>query len=143
MGSIVGVMMAARIKAMIIATFLFSLSHFGETIPILAKKVVRTGSSKTPEYVGKYKDTTYPEKTQYRDDNRPTGANLPTLAEVAIRLIREYARGKERENVHYRSKIDGIQDYSEELFNAGWIPEDEYQDIQHAITQAKEPTECQ
>ena len=47
MGSKVGVIRAARMKAQIIAVFRLSESHFGLRIPILAKKVVITGISKT------------------------------------------------------------------------------------------------
>ena len=47
MGSKVGVMMAARMKAKIIAGFRLSESHFGVIIPILDRKVVTTGISKT------------------------------------------------------------------------------------------------
>ena len=84
-----------------------------------------------------------PEKTQNRDDKRPVGPIPPTLSEVAIRLIRDYAQKGTGSAIHYRSMIDGIQDYTEKLFHAGWMPEDEYQEIQHTIKQVKESTECQ
>jgi len=46
-GSKVGVMTAARMKATTMAYFLYLESHWGVTTPILAKKKITNGSSKT------------------------------------------------------------------------------------------------
>ena len=103
----------------------------------------RADSPKTPQKerktAGEYTDTTYPKKTQNSEDNRPMGANLPSLSEVAIELVWEYAHTETKDG----TQIDGIQDYMGKLFHAGWIPKDEYQAIQKTIEQVKESEECQ
>ena len=94
--------------------------------------------SSSPRDAEGYKDTTPTEKTQHKDDKGPMRAIPPTLSEVAIELIREYARTGQSEG----TQIDGIQDYTGKLFRGGWIPEDEYQAIQKTIEQVKESGEC-
>ncbi len=57
MGSKVGVIMAARMKADIMAIFLLLASHLEVIIPNLARKVVTTGISKASPIASSSLDT--------------------------------------------------------------------------------------
>lgn len=108
-----------------------------EKPPTESRDVTAPGSPEPARKAGPDTDTTPTEKTLYSEDKGALRANQPTLTDIAIELIREYAgtgRG---------TQIDGIGDYAEALFRAGWIPEDEYRELRKTISRVKESGACQ
>ena len=92
---------------------------------------------KRPGRPGGTRDTTPAEKTQYSEDTGPMRAIPPTVSDVALELIREYARTERK------AQIDGIGEFADRLFEGGLIPEDGYQAIRKVIIQVKESGTCQ